>query len=226
MPSPNSSPAPENGMITVSPPVVAEPLPPRTWRQWWRQSPAWVRIVIWGVGANLVICLALFVWLQIGNIEAGELRELRRRSVFFQYAWEKERERFPFEHWLLAGMYGKSCDNVVDLRLAQIGTDADLEWIGRRFRRVKYLNLKGSEISDSGLMALRGCTRLEWLNLEGTAITSAGLECLIDCPKLSYLVLKDTGVDDEGLKLLSKLPNLRGLASLMRRNGAIRFFRS
>lgn len=190
----------------------AELLPQRTWRQWWGQLPAWRRAVAWFAAAFFALHLALLIRLWIGQWEAREIRELRQRNIFLQYSWERKPERFPFEHWLLAGMHGKSCGNVVDLRLPDIGTDGDIRLIGRYFHHVKYLNLENAPVTSDGVQALRGCPRLEWVNLSKTDIDSSALEGLSDCSPLWVLDLSETDVDDEGMAILAALPKLKSLS--------------
>lgn len=186
-------------------------LPRRTWRQWWGQLSGWRRMLAWAGLAFVVVHLALAARLFVGQWEAREIRVLRARNVFVQYVWEKKPERFFLDHWLLAGMHGKSCSSVIDLRLPQIATDADLELIGKYFHQLRSLNVEDSRISSQGLNALWKCRRLERLNISNTNVTSAGLAGIRDCTHLVDLDLRYTDIDDEGVAHLTNLRKLRGL---------------
>jgi hypothetical protein len=186
-------------------------LPRRTWRQWWRQLSAWRRMFVWAGLGFVVVHVALAARLFVGQWEAREIRALRARNVFVQYVWEKKPERFFLDHWLLAGMHGKSCASVIDLRLPEIATDADLELIGKYFHQLRSLNVRDSYISSQAVNALQRCRRLEVLNLSNTEVTSAGLAGIRDCVQLVDLDLRYTDIDDEGVAQLINLRKLRGL---------------
>ena len=66
-------------------------------------------------------------------------------------------------------------------------------------------------LSDSGLVNLKGLTQLQTLDLNGTKVTDAGLMHLIGLPRLDFLSLANTAVSDAGLAQLNGLPRLQTL---------------
>ena len=67
------------------------------------------------------------------------------------------------------------------------------------------------QITDAGLVHLKGLTRLQTLNLSGTQITDAGLEYLKGLTRLQTLNLNGTQITDAGLEYLKGLTQLREL---------------
>ena len=66
----------------------------------------------------------------------------------------------------------------------------------------------GTQISDAGLVHLKGLSSLQWLGLENTQITGAGLVHPEALSNLSTLNLDDTQITDAGVaKLKEALPN-------------------
>ena len=73
------------------------------------------------------------------------------------------------------------------------------------------VNFVGPQITDAGLVCLKGLTRLERLNLwHTTQITDAGLVHLKGLTKLEHLILDSQGTDI-GLENLKGLTNLKVL---------------
>ncbi len=80
-------------------------------------------------------------------------------------------------------------------------SDNDLKQLsGDAFRKVRYLSLRGTHVSDEGLQYLKGLP-LKTLVLEETEISGSGFDVLRTLP-LESLVLEDTAVDDYGLEKL------------------------
>ncbi|ADG66467.1 hypothetical protein Plim_0620 [Planctopirus limnophila DSM 3776] len=76
---------------------------------------------------------------------------------------------------------------------------------------VAILNLRGTKITDAGLVHVGTLKNLLKLHLEKTAITDAGLAHLSGLEKLEYLNLYGTKVTGAGVKGLAKLPKLQRL---------------
>ena len=76
------------------------------------------------------------------------------------------------------------------------------------FVSVVLVDFNETQVTDAGLMHLKGLTKLELLYLNRTQITDAGLEHLKGLTNLEDLWLNGTQVTDEGVKKLQQaLPN-------------------
>jgi len=60
------------------------------------------------------------------------------------------------------------------------------------------LVLRGSGVTDAGLVHLKGLTDLEWLALDGRQVTDAGLDHLKGLTNLEHLRLYGTKVTEKG----------------------------
>lgn len=128
-------------------------LPPRTWRSWWLARPKWFRIGCWAAGVMIVLHVALALRICLGLIESQAIRSLKEgRSVSIRYSWENE-ERFSGEHLLLAGLLGRSCDHVTDVRIYK-GSDAELKLIADNFPNLRSLDFPSAEVTPAGLASL------------------------------------------------------------------------
>ena len=90
----------------------------------------------------------------------------------------------------------------VFLQFSEI-TDAGLVHL-KGLTKLEELWLTDTQITDAGLVHLKGLTKLEWLLLSNTQITDAGLVHLKGLTKLKELLLTDTQVSDEGVKGLQQ----------------------
>jgi hypothetical protein len=81
----------------------------------------------------------------------------------------------------------------------------------RALTNLTYLDLSGTEITDSGLESLRALTALEYLSLRDNDITDGGLGNLKGMTSLGELDLSNTQVTDSGLEHLEELANLERL---------------
>ncbi len=89
-------------------------------------------------------------------------------------------------------------------------TDAGLVYL-RGLTNLQELWLVGDPITDTGLVYLQGLASLKTLCLQGTKITDAGLSRLGGLSGLEVLDLSDTKVTDAGLVHLKGLTNLYSL---------------
>ena len=76
-------------------------------------------------------------------------------------------------------------------------------------QNLRWLNLRGTKITDAGLVSVGQCGLLTRLHLEKTAIGDAGLEHLKPLQQLEYLNLYGTAVTDAGLVHLAELKALK-----------------
>jgi hypothetical protein len=88
-------------------------------------------------------------------------------------------------------------------------TDAGLRHLA--LKRLRWLILQNTRITDASLPLLAGLPELEYLDIQGTRITDAGLAHLRDLPSLTELSLENASVTDAGLVHLRGLPKLKKL---------------
>jgi hypothetical protein len=69
-------------------------------------------------------------------------------------------------------------------------SDACLKEIGS-LRRLRHLNLQGTEITDAGLQYLSRLSELRWLNLSRTTVTVEGIRGLKDLKNVEMCFLYD-----------------------------------
>ena len=185
-------------------------LPP-TWRGRWLSWPKWLRIGARACLGVVLLQILILAHLCVGQIEAPEIRNLRQRHAKVHYWWESDAERYPFDHWVLAGWHGKSCQNVRWLAIYGVGTDADLAVIGARFQQLRWLELDGGTFSAQGLRAISHLPHITLLRLADSTVTSEGLKAIQSFQHLETLDLSNTDVDDDGVRCLSDFTNLRSL---------------
>lgn len=196
--------------VPVIEPLMPEQLPPRTWHQWWRQTSSLFRCFVWGFSAFVIVHSLLAARIAIGLQEEAVLTEFRSRGSF-NYRWETYPEEFPGQHWLLDGLFGRSCRNVHHLDLTGQATDADLEVIGCDFSQLNGLDLTGTEITSAGLKPLLRCNRLEHLDLTDTDIDDDGVKLLAELPRLHDLDLGGTLITDASVPILRSMSSLQML---------------
>lgn len=93
------------------------------------------------------------------------------------------------------------------LFLSEHVTDAGLVHL-QHLSRLKALGLKGSRVSDEGLIRVAAFAEIEDLNLDSTQVTDAGLAHLKSLTKLRTLFLGGTKVTD------AAIVHLKGVAQL------------
>lgn len=105
------------------------------------------------------------------------------------------------EPWLQAnaGIAGKRFGDSELQKLAGIGAN------------VKWLDLTGTAVSNSGLTNLARFPNLVRLYLGRTAITDEGMGALLTLRQLEYLNLFGTTITDQGVSVLGQSPRLRQL---------------
>ena len=98
---------------------------------------------------------------------------------------------------------------VVNLTNTQV-SDAGLVHL-KGLTNLRQLNLRNTRISDAGLVHLKGLTKMKVLILTEIPITDAGLAHLEGLAKLEKLILYDTQITDAGLVHLKGLTGLKSL---------------
>ena len=89
--------------------------------------------------------------------------------------------------------------------------DADVERLAS-LRELKWLSLKGPEVTDAFVVRLKTLKGLEGLSLARASITDECLPALAEMTHLSYLDLSEcSGITDAGLKQLASLKSLNDL---------------
>jgi YHS domain-containing protein/uncharacterized membrane protein len=98
-----------------------------------------------------------------------------------------------------ASVAGKTFDDNALAKLSALGPN------------MRWLDLGGTAITDTGLKNLSGMPNLTRLHLERTQISDEGLAALASLNQLEYLNLYGTQVSETGLEHLNDLPKLRQL---------------
>jgi YHS domain-containing protein/uncharacterized membrane protein len=89
--------------------------------------------------------------------------------------------------------------------------DAELAQLAPLGPNLRWLDLAGTGVTDTGLSNLTSMPNLARLHLERTGITDAGLASVVDLPNLEYLDLYGTAVTDAGVERLGQMPRLKQL---------------
>lgn len=112
----------------------------------------------------------------------------------------------------LAGKDLSFLDDLPELRHLYISgfsvTDDQMRVISR-VSTLEYLNVGGSQITDSGLALLDRCVRLKTLRFAKTAVHGSAFEKLRALPELENVCADDCKLDDDSLALLAECPRLR-----------------
>lgn len=81
----------------------------------------------------------------------------------------------------------------------------------RGLRRLEYIYLPGSSITDDGMDVLGSMNTLLNIGVGSSAITDRGIAKLVDLPRLVYLSIGNTKITDDVFTSLGKIKNLRQL---------------
>lgn len=130
-------------MTTELSSTAAADLPPRTWRQWWRQLPGYWRIAGWTVFILVLLHVALVAWMIPGYFESTEITKLRQHGAVIRYAWESNTGDWSdqYMNWLMPGIHGRSAAQVAEINLSDVFTDNRiLEYIGQHFPNLQHLH--------------------------------------------------------------------------------------
>lgn len=107
----------------------------------------------------------------------------------------------------LLGLAGMSQLSYLSLDYTAV-TDAGVGILAKEILHLANLDLRGTKVTDAGLVHLRDLTSLSELDLSRTCITDAGLVALKGLSSLSRLSLVSTDTTLEGRAMLRKaLPN-------------------
>ena len=115
----------------------------------------------------------------------------------------------------------RGLDQLEELNLssAEFITDAAIAFL-RGHRRLKSLNLRGTDVTDTSLSYVAELAQLKSLDIGFTQITDVGLEHLASLAQLEELNLGGNKISGVGLHVLKLLPNLKKLSfyGIQRRN--------
>lgn len=167
---------------------------PPTERRWFRFSLVWLIILVplFGIPASFIA-----VRLQTGRNE----RELEAKCPGGSVGCRK-----------LGGPFSSDV-SVASIYFNSQFTDADLKSLQGRLKEqpdLEVLVLRGTLVTDAGLVHLQGLKRLRLLHLAGTQVTDAGLVHLQGLTQLRSLDLTGTQVTEEGVANLQvALPDCR-----------------
>jgi hypothetical protein len=85
-------------------------------------------------------------------------------------------------------------------------------WLARDyFDEVRWVDFRGTQVTDTGMAQLHGLTGLDALFIGGTQVTDAGLAHVQELTRLKCLLLEGTRVTDAGLVHLQASTDLQVL---------------
>ena len=181
-----------------------------------RPSRRWLQFSL----RTFVIVITVFAaWLGYVSFRAREQREVVARIkelggyVQYDYQMGKNPQKNPPGWPWLRRLVGD--EYFQDVEYANLdGTkvsDSDLRLICK-LRRTKKLSLNKTDVSDEGLISIRGMTELNYLGLMKSKVTTEGIRLLPPPRNGCTLVLEDTSVGDSAVANLSRcgLLNLQG----------------
>jgi internalin A len=149
-------------------------------------------------------------WATDADIERiAAFKNLKRLNLSLTYVSDRGIERL------------KRLDQLEDLNLyaAEFITDAAMAFL-RGHRRLKTLNLRGTDVTDTSLAYVAELPGLTALDISFTQITDVGLEHLASLAQIEQLNLGGNKISGAGLHVLKLLPKLRKLSfyGIQRRN--------
>jgi len=106
----------------------------------------------------------------------------------------------------------KPLAGITDLNLYSVEhiTDTGIAYI-RDWKRLRRLNLRGTDITDTSMEYVAGLPALESLDVSYTQVTNNGLEYLPALSQLETLSLGGNKISSAGLHVLKALPKLKNL---------------
>jgi internalin A len=149
-------------------------------------------------------------WATDADIErVAAFKNLKRLDLSLTYVSDRGIERL------------KPLDRLEDLNLyaAEFITDAALAFL-RGHRRLRTVNLRGTDVTDTSVAYLAGLPGLTSLDISFTQITDVGLEHLAPLSQIEQLNLGGNKISGVGLHVLKLLPKLKKLSfyGIQRRN--------
>ena len=140
-----------------------------------------------------------------------ELERRNPRGPLYAQTWKPMRAMTPdpITDDTLKKFWGKNKCGVLDLRDTQI-TDSGLRYL-RRFPELYHLFLGHTRVTDAGLAHLKTNPNLQYLQLAQTLVGDPGLKNLAGM-KLDSIDLTGTQVTDAGMTHLQTLPKLISLS--------------
>jgi hypothetical protein len=177
----------------------------------------------------LVVCVAVpFSWLasemKIAGKQKTKVDELLRLKGQVEYYSERTADRRLIAHrsppepewlrdWLGVDFFGDVnivCLGGYDVTGVTI-TDNTMDLLVD-FKKLKWLALVDTEVTDSGLERLRNLTNIETLMIGGNRkCTDGGLKHLKGLPRIKWLELNDLHVTNAGLKEIQGVTTLETL---------------
>ena len=115
---------------------------------------------------------------------------------------------------LLRNLVGDEALPVVEIYFLRTEvTDAGLVHL-KGMRSLEVVDLRCTQVSDAGLVHLKGMRSLEVVDLRSTQVSDAGLVHLKGLTSLEVLYVNNTKITDAGLEHLKGLSSLEGLSLL------------
>lgn len=178
-----------------------------------------IRALLLLILAVAILCTWLPVKIRQAKRQRAAVRATEERGAQVLYDWEmSDPSSPPGPEWLLdylgtdffAGISLVQPRNLRD-SMREFNDD-DMVLLTTGAPGVRDLSVAQSQVTDAGLVHLKGLRRLNRLRLNDTEITDAGLAHLADLTRLEHLGLSGTQVTDAGLAHLDGLIALNSLA--------------
>ena len=98
----------------------------------------------------------------------------------------------------------------LNLQSAELLTDTAIAHI-RGWKKLRSLNLRGTDITDTSMEYVAGLTALESLDVSYTQVTNNGMEFLAPLNRIEQLSIGGNKISGPGLHILKSLPRLKRL---------------
>lgn len=188
----------------------------RTWRQWWKHLPGWLRIGCWALTISIfiqiVVVIAIYIRISFGLVETTEMLQLRRNGNELTFASNLRKEPFQGFNDLVDGWQGRSNGDVVSIVVGERATEDDLKLIAASFPNLITISVETEDPTAAGIEVLSTCASLRHVRLNSLEIDNRAIEPLTKLPHLVSLDLDGTFVDDGVIAILQQMPELTSVS--------------
>ena len=166
----------------------------------------------------LVLAVVLGWVVHRANVQRDAVAAIVRTGGSIRYEWQRVpgvgwdlKDGPGWRKWLVERLGVDYFGNVVIAKLGKQVTDAEMAYVARLARLESISIANGENLTDAGMVHLRGLVDLEVLNFHGTKVSGACLANLRRLTKLKSLMLDGVPLSDADLVHLGSLTNLDSL---------------